>query len=233
MLRSTDKYDRDYSGLRSVLKNELADTTFSYRAPLDFIESDILVREGRYREAIDSFLSKLERYRGTYMEVEMLGRIAQMYGDYLNEKVEARAYADRAAALNPGQETLRYAYEAAGVTYNPAEHENRFALDPTGSVNPLQPKPKSMEQDVQDFVSVSPNPANPIAAITYSIKNPSPVKLTIYSINGQKVATLVDGPMSAGVHSVKFDGSWCASGVYFYRFESTGLKRTGKMLLLK
>jgi hypothetical protein len=42
-----------------------------------------------------------------------------------------------------------------------------------------------------------------------------------------------DGPVSAGVHSVVFNGSRYASGVYFYRFESAGLKKTGKMLLLK
>jgi hypothetical protein len=231
MLRCTDKYDRDYSGLRAVLAKELADTTFSYRAPLDFIESDILVREGKYREAVDSFRSKLDKYRGTYMEVEMLGRIAQMYGSYLDNKAEAKVYADRAAAVNPGQETLRFAYDAAGIDYNPAAHENRFALDDAGSFQ--QPEPKPLEQGTQEFVSVSPNPANPLTSITYSIKNPSTVKLTIYSINGQKVATLVDGPMSAGAHSVKFDGSRYASGVYFYRFESAGLKKTGKMLLLK
>jgi hypothetical protein len=59
------------------------------------------------------------------------------------------------------------------------------------------------------------------------------VRLSIYSITGQKVATLADGPMSAGAHSVSFDGSEYASGVYFYRFESEGLKKSGKMLLLK
>jgi hypothetical protein len=65
------------------------------------------------------------------------------------------------------------------------------------------------------------------------VNNPISVKLTIYSISGQKVATLVDDPMSEGAHSVKFDGSKYASGVYFYHFESDGLKKKGKMLLLK
>ena len=59
------------------------------------------------------------------------------------------------------------------------------------------------------------------------------MRISIYSIAGQKIATLVNGPMSAGAHSVTFDGSKYASGVYFYRFESVGLKKSGKMLLLK
>jgi hypothetical protein len=163
------------------------------------------------------------------MEVEMLIRISQMYGDYLDDKATAKEYADRAAALNPGQETLRYAYDAAGFAYNPAEFEDRFALDYTQH----KPEPKPLEQDIREFVSVSPNPANPVAAITYSIGNPSRVKLSIFSVTGQKVATLVDGPVRAGAHTVRFDGSNHASGVYLYRFESTGLTRTGKMLILK
>lgn len=89
------------------------------------------------------------------------------------------------------------------------------------------------DETIEDFVSISPNPANPVATITYSIKNPSDVKLTIYSINGQKVATLINGPLSAGRHSVTFNGAKYASGVYFYHFESAGLTTTGKMLLLK
>ena len=95
--------------------------------------------------------------------------------------------------------------------------------------NPEQPKPVVESENV----SVYPNPANPVTTISYSINSPSAVKLSIYSINGQKVATLVDGTVSAGSHAVKFDGSKFASGVYFYRFESAGLNKTGKLLLLK
>jgi len=39
--------------------------------------------------------------------------------------------------------------------------------------------------------------------------------------------------MPAGRHSVEFDGSNFASGVYFHRFESPGFAKTGKMLLAK
>jgi hypothetical protein len=83
------------------------------------------------------------------------------------------------------------------------------------------------------FLNCFPNPFNATTTFSYSINSPGTYKLAIYSINGQKVATLVDGPMSAGAHSVTFNGSRYASGVYFYRFESAGMKRTGKMLLLK
>jgi hypothetical protein len=56
---------------------------------------------------------------------------------------------------------------------------------------------------------------------------------TSYSVNGQKVATLVDRNMPAGRHSVVFDGSSLATGVYFYRLETPGFAKSGKMLLVK
>jgi hypothetical protein len=83
------------------------------------------------------------------------------------------------------------------------------------------------------LVSTTPNPFNPITTLEFTLSAPASVKLEIYNATGQKVATLLDGPMRSGVHSIPFDGSKHASGVYFYRFESSGLIRSGKMLLLK
>lgn len=86
---------------------------------------------------------------------------------------------------------------------------------------------------VTNAISIAPNPANPATTITYSLTKADNVKLTVYSLNGQKVATLVNGPVTAGVHSATFNGAKFASGIYFYRFESAGMKKTGKFMLLK
>ena len=79
----------------------------------------------------------------------------------------------------------------------------------------------------------SPNPFNPSTVITFKIDADTHVVVDIFSVNGQKVATLVDGSVSAGVHAVKFDGSRYGSGLYFYRLASDRFNKTGKMLLLK
>ena len=148
----------------------------------------------------------------------------------LRDKAKAHEYADKAAAVNPGQDCLYIAYRAAGAEYLPWRYTDRFkGIEENFDAPPEPPKPAT----VTEYVTVCPNPANPVTTITYSIKNPSNVRLSIYSINGQKVATLADGPMSAGTHSVTFNGAKYASGVYFYRFESAGLKKSGKMLMLK
>ncbi len=78
-----------------------------------------------------------------------------------------------------------------------------------------------------------PNPFNPSTTIEFTLAAPAPVKLEVYSLTGQKVSTLVNGPLSAGSHSAVFDGSKYASGVYFYRLVSGGVTKCGKMLLLK
>ena len=55
-----------------------------------------------------------------------------------------------------------------------------------------------------------------IAATSFSsaIANPGRVTLNVYSITCQKVATVVDNMLDAGVHSMTFDGGGLASGVY-------------------
>ena len=82
-------------------------------------------------------------------------------------------------------------------------------------------------------VTSFPNPFNSSTTISFTIPKQEKVSLAIYSITGQKVATLVDGTMTAGSHSVLFDGSNLGSGMYFYRFESPGFAQSGKMLMIK
>jgi flagellar hook assembly protein FlgD len=59
------------------------------------------------------------------------------------------------------------------------------------------------------------------------------VALNIYNTLGQQVATLVNRNEEAGYHSVRFDGSNLASGVYFYRLQAGTYVETRKLLLLR
>jgi hypothetical protein len=78
-----------------------------------------------------------------------------------------------------------------------------------------------------------PNPFNPTTQINFSLAKSSNVELSIYNILGQKVMTLVNGTMSGGVHSVQFNASRFASGVYIYRISAGEFKMSKKMVLLK
>lgn len=78
-----------------------------------------------------------------------------------------------------------------------------------------------------------PNPFNPSTTIQFSLPKASDTKLTVYNVLGQRVATLVNEHMTAGVHSVQFDARSIATGVYFYRLEAGSYVTSKKMLLLK
>ncbi len=78
-----------------------------------------------------------------------------------------------------------------------------------------------------------PNPFNPTTNISFSLPNAENVNLSVYNVLGQKVLTLVDGQMDAGVHVVAFDGSSMASGMYFYRIDTKSFSETKKMVMLK
>ena len=78
-----------------------------------------------------------------------------------------------------------------------------------------------------------PNPFNPSTSISYSIPASAELKLRVYDNIGREVATLVNGKQNAGKHSVNFNASQLASGVYYYRIESAGFNQTKKMILIK
>ncbi len=78
-----------------------------------------------------------------------------------------------------------------------------------------------------------PNPFNPKTEIGYRKSEIGPTLLTVYDTLGRRVAILVDGVQDAGRHSVSFDASNLASGVYVYRLESGGQVQTRKMVLVK
>jgi hypothetical protein len=78
-----------------------------------------------------------------------------------------------------------------------------------------------------------PNPFNPATTIRYYLPKNSQVKLDVYDLMGQKVSTLVNAVQTQGIHEARFNASALASGVYFYKFESTNKIITGKLILMK
>ncbi|MDX1641079.1 MAG: S8 family peptidase, partial [Balneolaceae bacterium] len=78
-----------------------------------------------------------------------------------------------------------------------------------------------------------PNPFNPSTVIRYNLPETSNVELEIYTIDGQKVATLVNESQHAGNHTVTFDGSNFSSGIYIYRLTTASHMVSKKMVLIK
>ena len=83
-----------------------------------------------------------------------------------------------------------------------------------------------------------PNPFNPETKIRFSTERNSNVEVTIYSLLGEKVNTIQNGPMNAGTYNITWygqdiSGNKVPSGVYFYEVRSDNRTAKGKMLLLK
>jgi hypothetical protein len=78
-----------------------------------------------------------------------------------------------------------------------------------------------------------PNPFNPVTTIPYSLRESAHVKLMVYNILGQKVATLVNARQEAGSHHALLDGTALASGIYFYRLQAGDYADVQKMVLMK
>ncbi len=85
---------------------------------------------------------------------------------------------------------------------------------------------------------VRPNPFNPAATISFSLPEPSDVRLAVYDAAGRLVRVLVDGPREEGPHSLTWRGTDdrgedVGSGVYFLRLETASGVKTRKMVLVR
>jgi hypothetical protein len=84
-----------------------------------------------------------------------------------------------------------------------------------------------------------PNPFNPSTVIMYHLPAAGRVTLKVFDLLGREIATLVDGPVQAGSHSVTWNAGSCGSGVYFARLSASDLVgvlrylKTTKLELLK
>jgi hypothetical protein len=83
-----------------------------------------------------------------------------------------------------------------------------------------------------------PNPFNPETNIQFDVAENSDVNVSIFNIMGQKVATLVNGNMDAGIYHIKWNGLSdkgiaLPSGMYFYKMKSSEYQSVKKLVLVK
>lgn len=178
---------------------------------------------------------KADEYAGSSMEVEMLCMAATVYGRQLKNMEKLKEYADRVASINPGEPKLNSLYQMVDIKYDPNQYTDKFnpEIMELYQNKETQPEEEIVVEDKTPEVSIAPNPANPRTTIRYSLPEASNIRLDVYSINGQKVSTLVNGFTPAGNYNVIFDGSRFGSGIYLYRFNTDNYIKTGKILMLK
>lgn len=83
-----------------------------------------------------------------------------------------------------------------------------------------------------------PNPAIAGADIAFSLPREMPVTLKLYDVSGREVRTLVDGTLTAGAHSTRWDGAddrgqRVAPGLYLAKLVAPGEQAVGKIAILR
>lgn len=83
-----------------------------------------------------------------------------------------------------------------------------------------------------------PNPFNPTTTIRFDMPELGFVTLKIYDVLGREVITLVHEDLPAGKHAYSWNGKdsygrTSATGIYFFRLETTDFTQTRKMVLVK
>lgn len=106
-------------------------------------------------------------------------------------------------------------------TFFDGEVEHTFSLE-----SAEQPK-------ATELIGNYPNPFNPATTIHFSIVESEKVRLYVFNVNGERVATLINRALVPGNYAETFDGSGLSSGLYIYLLEAGNRHFTGKMILMK
>ena len=121
--------------------------------------------------------------------------------------------------------TYYFAITAFDISGNESGYSDEIAintLDIDEVYNPILKEPINC-----------PNPFNTNTEISFNMIKLGNVKIEIFNIKGQLVRTLLDERKAPGNHSVLFDGSDLAPGIYFYRIHANGKHAVKKMLLIR
>ena len=78
-----------------------------------------------------------------------------------------------------------------------------------------------------------PNPFNPTTKLSYQVDYAGDLRVSVHNILGQEVAELYNGHQSYGSHSLIWDASNMASGVYYITMQLNGQVENNKVMLIK
>ncbi|NUN70862.1 MAG: cellulase family glycosylhydrolase [Bacteroidetes bacterium] len=128
------------------------------------------------------------------------------------------------ASLTAGKHTLKVSTFFGGFNIN------YLTFTYTGPLASVKDGPVPAEFMVHQNY---PNPFNPSTVIRFTLPSAQHTTVEVFGVLGDRLRTLSAGMREAGEHTVTFDASGLAAGVYLCRISAGGQVRTMRMLLLQ
>ena len=105
---------------------------------------------------------------------------------------------------------------------------------------PIDPDPATAAQARARALTARafPNPFRESTRLSFELRSPDRVCLTVHDVRGRLVRTLEDGVLGSGVHELEWNGrdesGWSvAAGVYYFRLRAAGLAYTRPVVLTR
>jgi len=107
-------------------------------------------------------------------------------------------------------------------------------INPSG----VSGQPPALTKATFSLMPCSPNPAKDDAIFSFSLAKNGQIELSVFNVLGQKVTTVYNGTLGAGLHSIKWNlkdqkNNQLPNGVYFYKLSDGSHSSTRRLLILK
>jgi glucose/arabinose dehydrogenase len=101
-------------------------------------------------------------------------------------------------------------------------------------ITPPQERPqRTVVVETPAMEQRDPNPFPPSAGISYAIRHPGHVRLSVFNLLGQEIVKVFEGNQLEGTYDVPFTRLNLPSGVYFYRLQAPGVLETKKIVIAR
>jgi hypothetical protein len=107
------------------------------------------------------------------------------------------------------------------------------ARDAANRMVELTGTPPTVVPAVTSFAPAMPNPFRGTTTLSYALAKGGAVELTVYGVDGRKVATLASGVQEAGSYRLVWDGGNARPGLYYARLTTPQGKFTRTLVLVK
>jgi len=143
--------------------------------------------------------------------------------DGAGTSTEPHTYSFNDLFVIPG---MRYSYVLADISLANVEvrHEGR-ALEIIASEDGID----------MDFTigAAYPNPFNPVTVVPMNLAKEAQIKVTLFDMQGHRVAELMNATLSAGSHALRIHGEHFATGMYILRIRVNNALHMQKIALMK